>query len=312
MCLIIIFLGGTVTNKSHEKSKTMPLASKPLENSHCESKPKQKIDLESVDHRVVRTTLNKHNIVVIESYGLNQSTGFWWFRFMFDFELEKGIELRLTNFKYSDRCDWTLEIVKCKYLGIESEQQMASFDMADEFINHHELQQIVDCSVSDEKLQNYLEENIIPLVVKKIKYTRYLPQFKLYLGCEFEDSRAFMHTFENGLKFLGYVTWLDKTNMPLGSNQLSAITAAIDESDVIVAWLNPEYMERDISRAELLYAHSKRKIILAFGTSDVRKYFEGDFKFLNDLHVYDPYQGSFFEVLRRIDNVLFNFEKLSL
>lgn len=296
----------------YEKSKTVPVGSKPLENRLQEGKPKQTIDLESVDHKVLKTTLNKYNIVVVESYGLNQRTGFWWFRFMFDYELEKGIEVRLTNFKHSDRYDWTLEIVKCEYLGIESTQLMASFDMADEFINHHELQQIVDCSVSDEKLQKYLEENIIPLIVKKIKYTRYLPQFKLYLGCEFEDSKAFMRTFENGLKFLGYVTWFDKTNMPLGSNQLSAIKAAIDESDIIVAWLNPDYMERDVSRAELLYAHSQRKIILAFGTSDVRKYFEGDLKFLNDLHVYDPYKGSFFEVLRRIDDVLFNFEKFPL
>lgn len=296
----------------YEKSKTVPVGSKPLENRLQEGKPEQTIDLESVDQKVLKTTLNKYNIVVVESYGLNQRTGFWWFRFMFDYELEKGIEVRLTNFKYSDRYDWTLEIVKCEYLGIESPQLMASFDMADEFINHHELQQIVDCTVSDEKLQKYLEENIIPLIVKKIKYTRYLPQFKLYLGCEFQDSKAFMRTFENGLKFLGYVTWFDKTNMQLGSNQLSAIKAAIDKSDIVVAWLNPDYMERDVSRAELLYAHSQKKIILAFGTSDVRKYFEGDLKFLNDLHVYDPYQGSFFEVLRRIDDVLFNFEKFPL
>ena len=296
----------------YEKSKTVPVGSKSLENQLQDSKPKQRIELESVEHKVLKTTLNKYNIVVVESYGLNERTGFWWFRFMFDYELEKGIEVRLTNFKYRDRCDWTLEIVKCEYLGIESPQLMASFDMADEFINHHELQQIVDCSVSDEKLQKYLEENIIPLIVKKIKYTRYLPQFKLYLGCEFKDSKAFMRTFENGLKFLGYVTWFDKTNMPLGSNQLSAIKAAIDESDIVVAWLNPDYMERDISRAELLYAHSQKKIILAFGTTDVKQYFEGDFKFLNNLHVYDPYQGSFFEVLRRVDDVLFNFEKFPL
>ena len=296
----------------YEKSKTVPVGSKSLENQLQDSKPKQRIELESVEHKVLKTTLNKYNIVVVESYGLNERTGFWWFRFMFDYELEKGIEVRLTNFKYRDRCDWTLEIVKCEYLGIESPQLMASFDMADEFINHHELQQIVDCSVSDEKLQKYLEENIIPLIVKKIKYTRYLPQFKLYLGCEFKDSKAFMRTFENGLKFLGYVTWFDKTNMPLGSNQLSAIKAAIDESDIVVAWLNPDYMERDISRAELLYAHSQKKIILAFGTTNVKQYFEGDFKFLNNLHVYDPYQGSFFEVLRRVDDVLFNFEKFPL
>ena len=153
----LYFLGG-VTKMYYEKSRTVPVGSKPLENPLQEDKPKQTIDLESVDHKVLKTTLNKYNIVVVESYGLNQRTGFWWFRFMFDYELEKGIEVRLTNFKHSDRYDWTLEIVKCEYLGIESPQLMASFDMADEFINHHELQQIVDCSVSDEKLQKYLEE----------------------------------------------------------------------------------------------------------------------------------------------------------
>lgn len=258
----------------------------------------------SVNQHVVQTTLNKYNIVITESHGLNQRTGYWWFHFTFDCELEKEIELHLTNFKYKDRYDWTLEIVKCGYLGIDSKAQRASFDMADEFINLNELQRM-----DSESLRTYLEENIIPLVIKKIKYR---PQFQLYLSYQSKGNRPFMHTFENGLKFLGYETWLDETNVPMGSKYLPAIKTAIDKCDVIVAWLDPEYMKSDISQAELLYAHRKRKIILAFGTSEVENYFKGDFQFLRDLHVYDPHKGSFFEVLRRIDSALFEFEKLPI
>lgn len=225
--------------------------------------------------------------------------------------LDKGIELRLTNSKYSDRSDWTLEIIKCKYLHIYSEDHMASFDMADKFINYHELQQIMDCSRSNESLRKYLEDNIIPLVIKKIKYTRYKPQFHIYLSYHSQDSMPFIHTFENGLKFLGYETWLDETNIAMGSNRLSAIKTAIDQCDVFIAWLNPTFMEDSVAQAELRYAYSKRKIILAFGTNEVRKYFIGEFQFLSDLHVHDPHKGSFFEVLRRIDSDLFEFEKLT-
>ena len=160
-------------------------------------------------------------------------------------------------------------------------------------------------------MQKYLEENVIPLVIKKIKYTKYQPQFKLYLSHQPPDSMPFMRTFESGLKFLGYATWLDETNMPVGSNNLSAIKNAIDDSDIFVAWLNSEYMESDISLAQLRYAHSRRKVIIAFATPEVRKDFVGEFQFLTNLHVFDPHRGSFFEVLRRIDSALFDFETLT-
>lgn len=60
-----------------------------------------KIDFSKVKIRAIKTDLNKYNIEIKENHGLNEETGYWWLVFTFDFALEKGIEVRLTNFKYS-------------------------------------------------------------------------------------------------------------------------------------------------------------------------------------------------------------------
>ena len=270
------------------------------------------MDLSVVQPRTVQTSLNKYNITIIENYGLNSRTGYWWLKFTFDHGLEKSIKVRLTNFKYSDRYDWTLEVIKCSYLGIESDKQMASFDMIDEFINVEELRQLTDSVGSTEKLHSYLELNFVPLVTKKIKYTKFIPQFRFFLSHESKD-KPFMRTFVNGFKFLGYDTWLDEVNMPMGSNLQAALKASIDECDCLIAWLNDEYMQSDYCKAELLYAKKVGKIILPFGTySSVSRHFIGEFEFLHGQHVYDPNKSSFFEILRRIDDALFDFELLAI
>ena len=187
------------------------------------------MDLSSVTPTLVQANLNRFNVRVVENKGLNERTGFWFLRFVFDHEMEKEIEVRLTNYKYSDRSDWTLELVKCDYLGIPSKVDMASFDMIDNFINSHELTRINDCSKSDEKLLNYLETNIMPLVTKKIKYTKFKPQFRFFLSHQSND-KPFMRTFQQGLKFLGYDTWLDEVNMPEGA-ELKVILFANNNSN---------------------------------------------------------------------------------
>ena len=270
------------------------------------------MDLSVVQPGTVQASLNKYNITIMENHGLNSRTGFWWLRFTFDHGLEKNIEVRLTNFKYSDRYDWTLEVVKCSYLGIESDKQMASFDMIDEFMNVGEIRRLTDCVGSTEKLRNYLESNIVPIVMKKIRYTKFRPQFRFFLSHKSKD-KPFMRTFENGFKFLGYDTWLDEVNMPMGSNIQAALKASIDECDCFIAWLNDEYMQSDYCKAELLYAKQLGKIILPFGAySSVSHHFTGELEFLRGQHVYDPAKSSFFEILRRIDDALFNFELLAI
>ena len=93
------------------------------------------MDFASVQTRPIQATLKKYNIEIKENYGLNEKTGFWWLRFTFDYELEKAIEIRLTNFKYSTRSAWTLEVVKCQYLSITCADEMDSFDMEDDLVN---------------------------------------------------------------------------------------------------------------------------------------------------------------------------------
>ena len=271
------------------------------------------MDLSTVQPRTVRTNLlNKYNITIVENYGLSERTGFWWLHFTFDHGLEKGIAVRLTNFRYSDRHDWTLELVKCAYLNIHSKEEMASFDMADEFVNATELARLIGSTASPEKLRNYLEVNIIPIVTQKIKYTKFKPQFRFFLSHKSKD-KPLMRTFENGLKFLGYDTWLDETNMPLGSNIQGSLKVSVDSCDCFITWLNEEYMESDYCTAELLYAKKQGKIILPFGEHNkIKKYFTGEFEFLNSMLVYNPMSVSFFEVLRRIDDALFSFELLAL
>ena len=257
---------------------------------------------------LLSSDMNKHNITIHENHGLNRQTGFWWLRFTFDYKLEKAIEVRLTNWKHLRSQDWTLEVTKCHYLGIRSQDQMASFDMADEFINAVELPKLVG---SSESLWNYLENYIVPLVTKKIKYTKYKPQFRFYLSY-FSEDIPFMRTFENGFKFLGYDTWLKESVKPFG-NILAKIKAAIDGCDCFLPWIDEKYMSDVNCRGELLYAHKERKIILPFGDSRVvDKFFTGNFSFMKLVHIYNPMNSSFFEVLQHIDDTLFNFEDIVL
>ena len=261
---------------------------------------------------MVRSSLNKYNITILENHGLNSRTGFWWLHFTFDHGLEKGIGVRLTNFKYSDRHDWTLEVVKCNYLGIASQEQMASFDMADEFVNAAELSQLVESTRSMEKFRHYLETNVVPIVTSKIKYTKFRPQFRFFLSHKSKD-KPIMRTFQNGLSFLGYDTWLDEANIPVGGNLQATLKTSVEDCDCFIAWLNDEYMQSDYCKAELLYANKLGKIILPFGEyKEIEKHLTGEFQFLCNVLVYDPTTSSFFEILRRIDSVLFNFEKMAI
>ena len=268
------------------------------------------MDFSTIETRPVTSSLNNYNIKIKENYGLNQKTGFWWLIFTFDYALEKDIEVRLTNFKYSGSDAWTLEVVKCNYLGITCKEEMDSFDMEDELVNRKELHRLNDCLGSQEKLRKYLESNILPLVMKKVKYTRFIPQFGFFLSHKSKD-KSLMRTFRNGLKFLGYQTWLDEEDMPVGSLE-GALKVAVEKCDCFLAWLNQEYFESDYCKAELLHARRNGKIILPFGVHrEIREHLTGDFEFLTHLHIYDTTTSSFFVVLRRIDDSLFNFESLT-
>lgn len=272
------------------------------------------LNLAKVQARPLQSTLNKHNLVVVENHGLNTQTGFWWLKFTFDYGLEKGINVRLTNFKYGGEKlgkVWTLEVAKCQYLGIESEKEMASFDMEDELINAKELSRLMESSTSNEKLLKYLETNIVPLVTKKIKYTRFKPQFYFFLSHKTKD-KPLMRTFANGLKFLGYETWLDQKDMPMGATLEGALKVSVENCNCLIAWLNEEYMSSDWCKAELLYAKQLGKIVIPFGVyDDLQEYMSGDFEFLRSLLIHNPTSTSFFEILRRIDESLFNFEHLA-
>lgn len=140
--------------------------------------------------RPLATTLNKYNIVIQETVGLKDKSGYWWLRFTFDYALEKGIQLRLTNFDCSsDSSVWRFDILKCQYLSIKSENEMTSFDMEDKKgVNAKELSCLQERS--DEKLRNYLESNILPIVFRKIKYTKFVPQFKFFLSHKSKDKPA--------------------------------------------------------------------------------------------------------------------------
>lgn len=272
-----------------------------------------------MDFSAVRTaplcsSLNKFNIAILENHGLNERTGFWWLRFTFDYELERGIEIRLTNFKYGSRgsLPWTLEVVKCSYLGINNAEEMASFDMEDELANAKELASLQQCSVSSEKLRQYLEKNVVPLVLKKIKYTRFLPQFRFFLSHKSRD-KPLMRTFESGLRFLGYSTWIDEADMPMGATLQAALKTSIEHCDCLIAWLNTEYFESQYCKAELLYAKRLGKIIIPFGVyGEIKDQLVGDLEFLQYQFVVNPESMSFFEMLRRIDETLFHFEKMAI
>jgi len=268
------------------------------------------MDFANVPVGHLQSNLNTFNIVIKEKCGIDESAGLWWLKFTFDYELEKDIEVRITNFKSdSTGSVWTFEILKCLYLGITNEKEVASFDMEDEQINAKELEQL---QVTPEKLRQYLETNVVPLVTKKIKYTKFAPQFRFFLSHKSRDKPA-MRTFKNGLKFLGYSTWIDEASMPMGAHLKPALKTSIKNCDCLVAWLNEDYFQSEYCKAELLHAKHLGKIILPFGVfSEIKGHFTGELEFLNHLFIGNPKSMSFFEVLRRIDGTLFEFEKMAL
>lgn len=273
------------------------------------------MDLSEVRVEPLTTTLNEHNIAIIENHGLDGTSGFWWLKFKFDFNLETGIVIRLTNFKYNSTGDiWTLEIEKCLYLGIREKKDLVSFDIVDQLINIKEFERIQQFAFSDEKLREYLNDNVIPLITKKIKYTKYKPQIRFFLSHKSQD-KPIMRTFKGGLKFLGYSAWIDEDNMPTGAYLKAALKVSVDNCDCFIAWLNEDYLNSDYCKAELLYAKKLGKIILPFGVyKEIKTHLQEDeeLKFLEELLISNPNDRSFFEVLRRIDDTLFEFEKMAL
>ena len=181
-----------------------------------------------------------------------------------------------------------------------------------ELVNAKELSRLQECAASNEKLRQYLEDNVVPLVTKKIKYTRFTPQFRFFLSHKSRDKLA-MRTFENGLKFLGYSTWIDEANMPMAASLQAALKTSIENCDCFIAWLNKDYFMSEYCNAELLYAKQLGKIILPFGVfGEIKEYLTGKLEFLCHLFISNPESMSFFEVLRRIDETLFDFEKMAL
>ena len=279
---------------------------------HVYSAMAERIDFSQVQHRVIETDLNKYNIKIEENHGLNERTGFWWLVFTFNFALEKGIKVRLTNFKYIESTKLTMEIVRCVYLGIKSDEKVDSLDIEEKLANPGKLYQINDSVGWPEKLRKYLEENIVPLVIKKIRYTKYSPQFSFFLSNKSKD-KPLMETFRNGLKFLGYKTWLDIDDMPMAANLQGALTVAIEKCDCFLVWLNREYFQDNYCKAELLYANQLGKVILAFGDyEEIKDLLRGAFEFLANRPIYDASKSSFLEVLRRIDEAFFEFENLPI
>ena len=272
------------------------------------------LSLSSAPVRRIQASLNQRKVVIKENHGLNSATGFWWLVFTFDHHLEKEIEVRITNFKYQSTGDiWTLEITKCHYLGISSKKDMASFDMVDKVVNAAELARLQSC-ISNEKLCQYIERNIIPIITKKIKYTKFKPQFSFFLSHKSKDKPV-MRSFVAGFEFLGYNTWLDENDIAPGTPLLPSLQIAVDHCDCFVAWLNKEYMESDYCRAELLYAKKQGKILLLFGDFDeIKEYvrIQEEMSFLAERLIFNPAAASFFEILRRVDEVLFNFETLPI
>ena len=270
------------------------------------------MDLSNVSVKPLTTTLNPHNIVVKENVGLNERTGFWWLKFTFDYKLEKEITVRLTNFKNNPvtSVTWTLEVEKCHYLGIKTKEELVSFDMVDELVNTKELARLQQ-SISNERLREYLNTNVVEIIIKKIKYTKFAPQFRFFLSHKFKD-KPIMRTFKDGLKFLGYSTWIDESNMPMGAYLAPALKNAVEKCDCLIAWVNEEYFKSKYCEAELLYAKKLGKIIIPFGVfGEIKAHLNGQLDFLNDLVISNPNEMSFFEVLKRIDETLFNFEEIA-
>ena len=77
---------------------------------------------------------------------------------------------------------------------------MASFDMVDVLVNIKELSRLQQCAASNEKLRQYLEDVVVPLATKKIKYARFTPQFRFFLSHKSRDKLA-MRTLKTGSIF---------------------------------------------------------------------------------------------------------------
>ncbi|CAB4018049.1 toll interleukin-1 receptor domain-containing [Paramuricea clavata] len=272
------------------------------------------MDFSKIQVERLTTSLNESNIVILENRGLDGSSGSAVLKFKFDYELEKDI---VANFKYNSTGDIsiisTLEIEKCHYLRIKTKKDRVSFHIEDKLVNTIQLKRLQVCA-SNKKLKDYLETNVVPLITKKIKYTKFAPQFRFFLSHKAKDKPV-MRTFEDGLTFLGYSTWIDESNMPMGAHLQQALKTSIDNCDCFVAWLNEEYFKSEYCTAELLYAKNRGKIILPFGVfSEIKTQLRADenLVFLEGLLISNPNEMSFFEALRRIDETLFNFEKMAL
>ena len=122
-----------------------------------------------------------------------------------------------------------------------------------------------------------------------------------------------MRAFRDGLSFLGYKSWLDEVDIPVGANLQATLKTAVEKCDCFIAWLNDEYMQSAYCKAELLYAHEQGKIVLPFGEyKEVEKHFSHKFQFLREVNVFDPTRSSFFEILQRLDSALFDFEHMAI
>lgn len=72
-------------------------------------------------------------------------------------------------------------------------------------------------------------------MIRKIKYTKFSPQFHK------SKDKKLMKSFCNGLKFLDYKTWLDEDNMPFGANLWGELKIAVEKNHCLLVWLTEEY-----------------------------------------------------------------------
>lgn len=253
-------------------------------------KSKSNMKIETDHHDLQDTTENK-----------------FWCSFTFDHGLEVDIQVVIDN--YNDK--WVLEIKRCQLLGITCDKEQKSLRILKELMKNETLRLFMTVyKENKQELQGYLERNVVPLVTRKIKYVWYKPQFKLFLSHKSED-KPLMRIFKEGLEFLGYETWIDENDMPPGAQLAPALKTAIDGCHCLIAWITMEYMGSGYCQNELLYAKEKGKIIIPFGImSDIKSSLTGKFGFLYEQFIFHPASASFFEMLRRIDDALFEFENL--
>mmetsp|Transcript_4685 Transcript_4685/g.14624 ORF Transcript_4685/g.14624 Transcript_4685/m.14624 type:complete len:268 (+) Transcript_4685:38-841(+) len=256
----------------------------------------------------VTSSSNDDNIRIDDS---NLTSGYLWLVFSFDFGLEKGIKVQVCNFKEGATSSrLTLEVAKCKYLGINNASDGSALVVEEEVAAaSKEVERLR--KLAPEDLRTYLRSNVVPLVKRKVFYTKFRPQFTFFLSHKTRDKPA-MRSLKSGLQFLGYATWLDESDVQMGANLQANLKLALDRCDCLIAWLTKEYFESDYCNAELKYARSIGRIIIPFGDyGEIKDYLVGDFGFLKDHLVADP-RKSFFEILRRIDSTLYNFQDIVL